>query len=310
MGEYVPENLKKLWWDDMANDIDVFLKTNNRIKEYTCDHFYNCGKYSDLVYKLEWPDEEDQTALKQAVWGVEKVKPIILCGVVVNNKCDEETGCRYLHLVDINRFFKGNTENTETLHHLRDCGGEEYSLWAWCKFSERAYSIGALEKVKPGTKVVVSLVDLGIASNNSKNLVGFFTDIVAGDDADCMFLDSNYKIHGKREYFEQYKELSERFKNQKQISGQSGGCYIATSVYGSYDCPEVWTLRRYRDGKLASTWIGRASIRIYYAISPTLVKWFGHTTWFKKIWKCKLDHMVANLNAEGVEDTPYEDRNW
>src|SRR5699024_12626084 len=23
----------------------------------------------------------------------------------------------------------------------------------------------------------------------------------------------------------------------------SGGCYVATAVYGSYDCPEVWTLR-------------------------------------------------------------------
>lgn len=61
---------------------------------------------------------------------------------------------------------------------------------------------------------------------------------------------------------------------------------------------------------LAETWYGRAFIRTYYAISPTLVKWFGHTEWFKKMWKGKLDRMVANLNAEGVEDTPYEDRNW
>ena len=29
------------------------------------------------------------------------------------------------------------------------------------------------------------------------------------------------------------------------------GCYIATSIYGSYDCLEVWTLRRYRDYKLS-----------------------------------------------------------
>ncbi len=90
----------------------------------------------------------------------------------------------------------------------------------------------------------------------------------------------------------------------------SGGCYVATAVYGSYDCPQVWTLRRFRDYTLAETWYGRAFIRTYYAISPTLVKWFGHTEWFKKMWKGKLDRMVANLNAEGVEDTPYEDRNW
>lgn len=90
----------------------------------------------------------------------------------------------------------------------------------------------------------------------------------------------------------------------------AGGCYVATAVYGSYDCPQVWTLRRFRDYTLAETWYGRAFIRTYYAISPTLVKWFGHTEWFKKMWKGKLDRMVANLNAEGVEDTPYEDKPW
>lgn len=90
----------------------------------------------------------------------------------------------------------------------------------------------------------------------------------------------------------------------------SGGCYVATAVYGSYDCPQVWTLRRFRDYTLAETWYGRAFIRTYYAISPTLVKWFGHTEWFKKMWKGKLDRMVANLNAEGVENTPYEDKPW
>ena len=90
----------------------------------------------------------------------------------------------------------------------------------------------------------------------------------------------------------------------------AGGCYVATAVYGSYDCPQVWILRRFRDHTLAETWYGRAFIRTYYAISPTLVKWFGHTEWFKKMWKGKLDRMVANLKADGVEDTPYEDKVW
>lgn len=90
----------------------------------------------------------------------------------------------------------------------------------------------------------------------------------------------------------------------------SGGCYVATAVYGSYDCPQVWTLRRYRDYTLAETWYGRLFIRTYYAISPTLVKWFGKTNWFKKFWKCKLDRMVAKLQNNGVEDTPYEDKEW
>lgn len=90
----------------------------------------------------------------------------------------------------------------------------------------------------------------------------------------------------------------------------SGGCYVATAVYGSYDCPQVWTLRRFRDNTLAETCYGRAFIRAYYAISPTLVKWFGKTEWFKNLWKPALDRMVEKLNGKGVENTPYDDIAW
>lgn len=95
-----------------------------------------------------------------------------------------------------------------------------------------------------------------------------------------------------------------------KASESQKGCYVATAVYGSYDCPEVWTLRRYRDNTLAETWYGRAFIHTYYAISPTLVKWFGDTSWFKKLWKGKLDRIVKNLQAQGYDSTPYEDKKW
>lgn len=106
------------------------------------------------------------------------------------------------------------------------------------------------------------------------------------------------------------REYDPSYSQPSNNSNSSGGCYVATAVYGSYDCPEVWTLRRYRDDTLASTWYGRAFIRTYYAISPTLVKWFGDTRWFKNMWKGKLDRMVANLQEQGVESTPYNDRPW
>lgn len=88
------------------------------------------------------------------------------------------------------------------------------------------------------------------------------------------------------------------------------GCYVATCVYGSYDCPEVWTLRRFRDNTLAASRLGRAFIKLYYAVSPTIVKKYGKTTWFKQFWKSILDKLVHRLNRKGVEDTPYKDRNW
>lgn len=88
----------------------------------------------------------------------------------------------------------------------------------------------------------------------------------------------------------------------------SAGCYVATAVYGSYDCPEVWTLRRFRDYTLDTTWYGRLFIKTYYAISPTLVKWYGHTEWFRRMWKAPLDRMVDSLRRKGVESTPYQDK--
>ena len=86
------------------------------------------------------------------------------------------------------------------------------------------------------------------------------------------------------------------------------GCYVATAVYGSYNCPEVWTLRRFRDNTLDATWYGRAFIQTYYAISPKLVKWFGETLWFKRLWRRPLDKLVNALKCKGVEDTPYKDK--
>ena len=94
----------------------------------------------------------------------------------------------------------------------------------------------------------------------------------------------------------------------KRSATSSGGCYIATSVYGSYDCPEVWVLRRYRDNVLDKNVFGRLFIRIYYATSPTLVRLFGKCSWFKKLWKPWLDKKIAELKTKGFSEEPYNDK--
>ncbi len=81
------------------------------------------------------------------------------------------------------------------------------------------------------------------------------------------------------------------------LSQKKKGCYVATAVYGSYDCPQVWTLRRFRDDRLALSLPGRAFIRLYYAVSPALVRRFGETAWFKRLWKGPLDRLVRHLRA-------------
>ena len=116
----------------------------------------------------------------------------------------------------------------------------------------------------------------------------------------------------KEEYQEKKDKILEKIKQYDPNfqPPEKQGCYIATAVYGSYDCAPVWVLRRYRDYKLGQTFWGRAFIKIYYSISPTLVRFFGKKKYFQKFWKNRLNNLVEKLKKEGFEDTPYQDRNW
>lgn len=102
-----------------------------------------------------------------------------------------------------------------------------------------------------------------------------------------------------------------KIDNNTHITNESSsdGCYVATCVYGSYDCPQVWTLRRFRDNVLKYYIFGRLFIKIYYAISPLAVKIFGKYKWFNSIFKPVLNRIISKLNDIGVENTPYNDIN-
>ena len=104
-------------------------------------------------------------------------------------------------------------------------------------------------------------------------------------------------------------ETARRNSRRSSTSGSSSdGCYIATAVYGSYDCPEVWTLRRFRDEVLRASVLGRLFIRSYYAVSPGLVRHLGSKPLFQKPVKMALDSFVSHLKKAGFRDTPYHGR--
>lgn len=94
----------------------------------------------------------------------------------------------------------------------------------------------------------------------------------------------------------------------EQIKPEGKYCYIATYIYDSYDCPQVWVLRRFRDYILDTTWYGKIFIKCYYAISPILIKFFGRFKWFKAFCKSRLDKMVLSLKNKGINDTQYFDK--
>ena len=104
-------------------------------------------------------------------------------------------------------------------------------------------------------------------------------------------------------------ETARRNSRRSSTSGNSSdGCYIATAVYGSYDCSEVWTLRRFRDEVLRASVLGRLFIRGYYAVSPGLARHLGSKPLFQKPVKMALDSFVSNLKKAGFRDTPYHGR--
>ena len=86
--------------------------------------------------------------------------------------------------------------------------------------------------------------------------------------------------------------------NERRMNagGQNNeGCYIATCVYGSYDCPQVLVLRQFRDNVLKQRYLGRAFIKVYYALSPKLVKTFGQTQPFQRFFRRVLDRLIKRL---------------
>lgn len=95
------------------------------------------------------------------------------------------------------------------------------------------------------------------------------------------------------------------FMQEELSKKKQGGCYVATAVYGSYDCPEVWVLRRFRDETLMQTKIGRSFVRTYYTLSPLAVRVGG--AGLKAIVKLPLERLVNALRLKGVSDAPYSD---
>jgi hypothetical protein len=73
------------------------------------------------------------------------------------------------------------------------------------------------------------------------------------------------------------------------------GCYIATAVYGSYDAPEVMTLRKFRDNVLKKSVFGRMFIRFYYRLSPPLAEKLKYAKRVNRCVKRILDCWVRRL---------------
>lgn len=87
----------------------------------------------------------------------------------------------------------------------------------------------------------------------------------------------NYEIHEEKKLklVNFRSEIISEISNQDNsyvppVTPKSGGCFIATEIYGSYSHPNVLTLREFRDNYLSKSKYGREFISYYYKHSPVI----------------------------------------
>ncbi|WP_260309092.1 MULTISPECIES: tetratricopeptide repeat protein [Lactococcus] len=147
----------------------------------------------------------------------------------------------------------------------------------------------------------------------------------------CLFRD--YKLYYKGEevvhkyktssdfrepYIEIYRETVELMKSidpnvtPDQINAvgtkyqeKSEGCYVATAIYQTYDCPELWVLRRFRDNTLYHHYLGKKFIHFYYKVSPKLIIRFENSIHIKKTTKKFINRFVSLLILLGYSSEKY-----
>ena len=67
-------------------------------------------------------------------------------------------------------------------------------------------------------------------------------------------------------------------------------------------------LRKYRDEVMSESLLGRLFIKVYYAVSPILVKYLHDFKWFKKINRNILDRISIKLESKGFSVDSYRDK--
>ena len=68
----------------------------------------------------------------------------------------------------------------------------------------------------------------------------------------------------------------------------SGGCFIATAAYGSYEHDYLYVLRDFRDDVLLSSISGQWFVQQYYQHSPPFARWLGGQAWARSIVRVAL----------------------
>lgn len=304
----------KLYYDDKEHDMDKWSKIRCKIQNrYTCRDYcykwmtYDVLPYADISYSLKWPSELDQKNFENADGGSTKRKAIVIKGRVIDVEVGQD-GRYKLTLIGLDEKVSKSNFSQDIMNH-REAIRIRHRIVAYQLVQERMHTIGDLKNIKPGATVMVALLHLEVCDSDERCILACFTDIMQDYYLDNIYLDKQLLFKGESDLIVEYvKYLGADNARPKVDNEEKQGCYIATAVYSSYDCPQVWTLRRFRDEVLRQKRWGRAFVKQYYRISPLLVEKYGEKKWFNCFWKCILDRMVEILQICGIKSTKYQDR--
>jgi YVTN family beta-propeller protein len=122
--------------------------------------------------------------------------------------------------------------------------------------------------------------ELGFAIYRRKYVNGSYSLITTLDKDTTSYTDSN--LEDNANYY--YMVMAYNYAGNSEYSNEAyattgddtGGCFIATAVYGSPMEPHVKTLRGFRDRFLATNDTGRFLLRLYYKYSPPLAHYIAY----------------------------------
>lgn len=92
-----------------------------------------------------------------------------------------------------------------------------------------------------------------------------------------------------------YNELKKTLESKTSNNNSQSNCYVATMIYGNKNHLNVVLLRDYRDQILAKTTYGKIFIKLYYAISPLLVRKTKRNGFAYQLLKFFVERIVKKL---------------
>lgn len=137
-----------------------------------------------------------------------------------------------------------------------------------------------------------------------KRLLKLFTILMsyaktANDIDKLMYIEFAMKAHVEAyAAMVQFPAIMVAFKEQAEADIQkkpSGGCFVATAVYGDPLCTEVLVLRSWRDDFLSRRALGRQFIRFYYAVGPIAANHLSKYFLLKTLLRNLMDRFVRSL---------------